>query len=61
MELEFEGVGFVEADKPEELTKDDFISEVKSNGFNPIDGTLTEDDNLFWVFCEGGCWLRGEK
>lgn len=60
-ELKFKEVGFVPLEPPKTLTADDFIAEVKRNGFNPVESTLNEDDKFFYIFCEQDCWLRGEK
>lgn len=53
--------GFIEVEPPKTLTADDFIAEVKCNGFTPIMSTLKEDGNFFYVFSEEGCWVRGAK
>lgn len=59
--LKFKRLGFIEVEPPKTLTSDDFIAEVKRNGFNPIEGTLKENDNFFYVYCENERWLRGAK
>lgn len=63
-ELAFNKVGWaqsVNAESPENLTAESFISEVIKSGFKPIESTIYEDDNFFYVFCEKGYWLRGAK
>lgn len=59
--LMFKKSGFIEVKPPKTLTSDDFISEVKCNGFTPIMSTLKEDDNFFYIYCKNGCWLKGAK
>lgn len=59
--LMFKKSGFIEVDPPKTLTADDFIAEVKINGFKPIESTIDEDDNFFYVYCEKGYCVRGAK